>query len=129
MEYREVVRIAKNYRVNAEELYKQVNELERRFHGISLRLWHHDDLLYWRKFIYKRDNYTCQRCGEHGGYLNSHHILNFWLYPELRFEISNGITFCKKCHDIFHNIYGKRNNTKEQVEVFINGLKMTLRRY
>lgn len=53
----------------------------------------------WRKAVYERDNYTCQMCGDnHGGNLEVDHIKPFALFPELRFEVSNGRTLCKKCH-------------------------------
>ncbi len=79
----------------------------------------------WREAVFARDAWTCQKCGsmsEKGKaiYLHSHHIKNFAEYPELRFAIDNGITFCKKCHDLFHKIYGRRNNTKEQLEEFLD---------
>lgn len=51
----------------------------------------------WVKTILSRDNYECQMCGE-GGYLEAHHIKRFCDFPELRFEINNGISLCKKCH-------------------------------
>lgn len=73
----------------------------------------------WRKTIFSRDNFTCVKCRQSGGKLNAHHINNFAEFPELRFIAENGITLCKKCHDNFHKKYGKRNNTKEQLEEFL----------
>ena len=31
----------------------------------------------WRKAVFKRDNYTCQKCKQIGGKLESHHIKSF----------------------------------------------------
>lgn len=52
----------------------------------------------WRKKVFERDNYTCQECGQHGGYLQVDHIKPWSLYPDLRYELSNGRTLCLKCH-------------------------------
>jgi hypothetical protein len=53
----------------------------------------------WRYDVYLRDNFTCQKCGDSsGGNLNAHHIKPFANYPELRFDVFNGITLCKSCH-------------------------------
>lgn len=53
----------------------------------------------WRKGVFERDDYTCYYCGERGGYIEAHHIKNFAEYPSFRFDISNGTTLCRKCHD------------------------------
>ena len=52
----------------------------------------------WRTLVFERDDYTCRGCGQHGGYLHADHIKPFALYPELRFEVSNGRTLCVPCH-------------------------------
>ena len=88
------------------------------------------DYIEWRKSVLGRDNYTCQCCGDNtGGNLQAHHKYNFSEYPELRLDVNNGITLCKKCHDFnqigsFHHTYGVRNNTPEQLEEYINNYKM-----
>lgn len=74
----------------------------------------------WREAVFKRDNYTCQKCKDKkGGNLNAHHIKNFSNYLKLRFKVSNGITFCGKCHNKFHKKYDIKNNTKKQVKEFL----------
>jgi len=61
----------------------------------------------WRKKVHKRDNYQCQwpGCSRKKG-LNVHHILKWANYPSLRFVVSNGITLCKKHHNM---IYGQED--------------------
>lgn len=70
--------------------------------------------------VFARDGYVCQKTGVKGGKLTAHHILNFSSHPELRFAIDNGITLSIEAHDEFHKIYGKKNNTREQLEEFLN---------
>ena len=78
----------------------------------------------WRKQVFERDDYTCQRCFERGYVLNAHHkkefalILRGFLQEYNQFspiedrdilirlainykpfwDITNGETVCKKCH-------------------------------
>jgi DNA-directed RNA polymerase subunit RPC12/RpoP len=73
----------------------------------------------WKNSVFARDNWVCQKTKIRGGVLHSHHIQNFAQFPELRFAIDNGITFSKQIHKLFHKIYGKKNNTKEQLEEFL----------
>lgn len=53
----------------------------------------------WRKAIFERDDYTCQHCHIRGTYLEADHIKPFAFFPALRFELSNGRTLCRPCHD------------------------------
>lgn len=65
---------------------------------ISMRIRKSKEYIKWYKNIFRRDQYTCQICGEVGGTLNAHHIRKFSKYIEHRFELNNGITLCKNCH-------------------------------
>lgn len=75
----------------------------------------------WIKQVYKKDNYTCQCCGDNkGGNLNAHHIFNYMEYPDLRVSVDNGITLCEDCHKLFHSTYGYKGNNKQQLDRFLN---------
>lgn len=49
-----------------------------------------------RKQCYKRDNYTCQICGETKTLLHAHHIVP-WRFSKDD-SLENLITLCKSCH-------------------------------
>jgi 5-methylcytosine-specific restriction endonuclease McrA len=70
------------------------------------RSWHYTkslDYRDWRKAVYERDGYTCQNCGQRGGYLTAHHVKSWAEHPELRYEIDNGQTLCEPCHQQVDN--------------------------
>ena len=67
----------------------------------------------WRSDIFTRDDFTCQDCGRRGGDLEAHHIKEFStiikenkiktvqgaLACEELWNINNGQTLCKECHN------------------------------
>lgn len=73
----------------------------------------------WRKSVFQRDNYTCQKCKKRGTTLHAHHIRSFASNPKLRTDLNNGICLCAHCHLSFHQRYGKSDNNKRQLNSFM----------
>ncbi|HJV17920.1 MAG TPA: HNH endonuclease signature motif containing protein [Bacillales bacterium] len=63
----------------------------------------------WRKKVYVRDNYRCKMpgCSSNSKQIAAHHIYPKRKFPEKKFDVSNGITLCKKCHE---KTFGKESN-------------------
>ncbi len=74
----------------------------------------------WRKHIFEKHNYTCQKCGQVGYKLNVHHIINYSENENLRTDEDNGMVFCDICHAKFHKQYGRKNNDAWQINNFLN---------
>ena len=77
----------------------------------------------WKEKVNERDNYTCQICGCNiKEIIETHHIKRFRDYPELRFDINNGITICKFCHQLQHTKkeYKRENIEKRRKEFYEN---------
>lgn len=55
----------------------------------------------WAAAVLKKDSFKCVRCGVMGK-LHAHHIKAWALFPDLRFELTNGMTLCEKCHSAEH---------------------------
>lgn len=87
----------------------------------------------WRLRVYRRDNYTCQECGEHGVKLNADHIKPMALIlkenniksvedakncPEL-WDSKNGRTLCELCHKKT-DTYGLKWFNKNRILLSLN---------
>lgn len=82
---------------------------------------HFSGLKQWRLAVYSRDDYTCQSCGDHtSGKLVAHHLDSWDIHQDKRFDVSNGITLCRKCHNGFHHKCGYGQNTVSQFYEWIN---------
>lgn len=78
----------------------------------------------YRKDVLEKDGYKCVICGVSDNN-EVHHIYPFASYPNFRFDVKCGITLCKNHHSVsepesFHALYGRYNNTPEQIEEYIN---------
>ncbi len=53
----------------------------------------------WRRRVWLRDNFKCKIANlDCLGRIETHHILIWSEYPELRYEVNNGITLCHAHH-------------------------------
>lgn len=55
----------------------------------------------WRKKVYVRDNYKCRMpgCSSNSKLIAAHHIYPKKKFPDKQFDVSNGLTLCKQCHE------------------------------
>jgi hypothetical protein len=69
----------------------------------------------WRTEVFKRDDWTCQKCLKRGRqYIEAHHIKKVSEFPDLIFDLENGLTLCVKCHK---NLHKEENNVNTSVNV------------
>ncbi len=72
--------------------------------SFNRKLRTHSKWKIWRELVFLRDNFTCQNpncfyChNKIGVFLHPHHIKPLALYPNLTFNINNGITYCAEFH-------------------------------
>lgn len=67
----------------------------------------------WRNSVFIRDDFTCVCCDKRGGWMEAHHIKSFSIVFNINkietiqqaldckelWDINNGVTLCKDCHD------------------------------
>lgn len=70
----------------------------------------------WRRGVFQRDEYTCQKCGQIGGNLNAHHIKKFKDFPKQRYDIDNGLTLCIDCHKEEHKNKSKKRTSNAKAK-------------
>lgn len=50
--------------------------------------------------------------------LEAHHLYSQTAYPDKRFDVNNGVLFCRSIHREFHRLYGP-DTIPEQFEQFV----------
>jgi hypothetical protein len=75
--------------------------------GRSWRRFAEPEYIAWRNAVLERDGYQCNDCRtvrkKHEKGLAAHHLLAYATHPELRLEVSNGVTLCRHCHMARHS--------------------------
>ncbi len=56
----------------------------------------------WARDVKIRDHNCCQNCGRTHN-LDAHHIFSQSWYPNLKYVLNNGVTLCRKCHNLAQN--------------------------
>jgi hypothetical protein len=106
---------------------------------LSIRIKNLLEYKEWRKSVFERDDYICQKCFVRGGHLDPHHIKYYYLliqdflkqysqfspiddketlvrlavsYTPL-WDVSNGKTLCRDCHNKTKGVnqYARRGNS------------------
>lgn len=55
----------------------------------------------WRAAVLRRAKYLCQECARYGkrtAATHAHHVKPRKEYPELQYDVSNGMALCTACH-------------------------------
>lgn len=82
----------------------------------------------WALAVKRRDGWHCQVCFRihkpPEQTIVAHHLNSFNLFINQRLMQKNGISLCNKCHDLFHSLYQRGNNTWVQFEEFKKLVKL-----
>lgn len=80
--------------------------------SINSSIRHSEEYKKWRRDVFVRDQFSCQKCGHRFIKIVAHHIKSFSDYKELRFDVDNGQTLCRSCHISIHKprrLYNKKS--------------------
>jgi len=71
----------------------------------------------WQKQVFERDGYACQNpnCPQNTDLLDAHHIKSRKDYPELLYDLENGVTLCRSCHVSTHQ-KGKPKSNESKIK-------------
>lgn len=115
LHYDKKIRAKVTEKITGEKNYAWIKDRELALAISKRRREERNDAAYflWRRRVYRRDERKCRlENNDCWGKLVVHHILSWKDYPELRYDLNNGITLCK-----FHHPR-KREKEKASRELF-----------
>ncbi|KKM99634.1 hypothetical protein LCGC14_1145830 [marine sediment metagenome] len=77
----------------------------------------------WQQAVFERDGYECTRCGSCNN-LEADHIHSWLDYPDLRYVISNGKTYCHPCHKYRHGLQNLLDKFSKETQADRKGCLM-----
>jgi len=88
-----------------------------------MRNWRNSSLYReWREAVIERDG-SCAICGSIDD-LHAHHIRHASYWPNLRFDLTNGVALCRDCHTQFHTNFKRSFRVKCDDTDFYNFKKL-----
>lgn len=81
----------------------------------------------WSRQVKEKAGFVCQYCGTTDN-LESHHIKPVYAYPNLQFDISNGVCLCRYHHRAAHggSFFPHGSMTQQIPQNVIDGVKVFL---
>lgn len=64
-------------------------------------------LAIWSRYIRARDDYRCVICSNSSS-IQAHHIIRRVVYLAGQFQLGNGISLCRRCHQYLHTRFNGR---------------------
>lgn len=64
-------------------------------------------LAIWSRYIRVRDDFRCVVCCDSSD-IQAHHIIRRVVYPAGQFQLGNGISLCRRCHQYLHARFNGR---------------------